>query len=88
MFTDYGAESISSHIGFALSSGDYYAAFNLLLDDTELFLSEAFKNVPFDENNPTLLVNPIIWQIIVVILLSGGMVYIVLHFMNKRKKGL
>lgn len=88
VFTDYGAESISSHIGFALSSGDYYSAFNLLLDDTELFLSEAFKNVPFDENNPTLLVNPIIWQIIIVILLFGGIVYIVLHFINKRKKGL
>ena len=52
VFTKYGAEEIKNHLSTPISQGRYYEAFTSFLDDTELFLSEAFKNEPYDESNP------------------------------------
>ncbi len=88
VFTDYGTETINSQLAFPLSSGDYYSAFSLFLDDAELFLKEAFKNVPFDEDNPATLSAPWVVPLIIILLVCMTAFFIVWYFSKRIKERL
>ena len=50
-FTDYGIQVIGEKIVPDLSSGNYYGAFSLFLEQVDLFLAQAAVGQPFDTNN-------------------------------------
>ncbi len=50
-FTDYGIEKMCEDVVPLLTSGDYYEAFSLYLDNVSLFLEQAKTGKPYDVGN-------------------------------------
>ena len=51
IFTDYGIQRILDDIRPDLSAGDYYSAFDVFLNDAQIFIEQAATGAPFDVDN-------------------------------------
>lgn len=88
-FNSYGKDAINLQMVNIIKHKDFHKVATLALDNTELFLKEAFENVPFSPDNPLkenkdFVLSPL-W-IFLIILISTGVLFILLRLLNGNKQ--